>query len=54
MRNFWQERIRHRAGAADIEYGLLVALIALALLGYLTTVGNPLAAKYAVLAQVLQ
>lgn len=54
MRKFLQEQLRGRAGTAEINFGLLLALIALALMGYLTTIGNPLAAKYAVLAQTLQ
>jgi Flp pilus assembly pilin Flp len=50
----WQKWRRDESGAAQIEYGLLVALIALALLGYLSIFGNTLAAKYAILAQTLQ
>ncbi|HTZ79108.1 MAG TPA: Flp family type IVb pilin [Stellaceae bacterium] len=54
MHSLWQTWRRSSRGAVQVEYGLLVALIALALIGYLVTFGNTLAAKYAVLAQTLQ
>jgi pilus assembly protein Flp/PilA len=54
MRKLWQDRLRDTSGAAQVEYGLLLALIALVIVGYLSTIGSGLAAKYAIIAQALQ
>lgn len=54
MRKLWQDRLRD-IGAGQIEYGLLLALIALVIAGYLSTIGSSsLAAKYVALSQVLR
>jgi len=55
MRKLWQDRLRDTIAAAQLEYGLLLALIALVIAGYLSTIGSSsLAAKYVALAQVLR
>ena len=44
---FWRRFARARSGATAIEYGFLAALIAIAMLGALTLVGDSLVTVFA-------
>jgi pilus assembly protein Flp/PilA len=46
MRQFARSFVRDEAGATAVEYGLMVALIAVAILGVVTALGGNLAARF--------
>lgn len=46
MRNFITRFAKDESGATAIEYGLIAALIAVAIIGVLTTLGPKLAATF--------
>ncbi|MBV9521695.1 MAG: Flp family type IVb pilin [Alphaproteobacteria bacterium] len=46
MRNLLKQLLRNRDGATAIEYGLIAALIALAIVGGATTLGTSLSTKF--------
>jgi pilus assembly protein Flp/PilA len=46
MRNFVERFIQAESGATAIEYGLIVALIAVFIIGAVTTIGTNLSAQF--------
>ena len=46
MRNFIKNFANDESGATAIEYGLIAALIAVVIIGVLTTVGDNLTTKF--------
>jgi pilus assembly protein Flp/PilA len=46
MRNLMTRFVQDRSGATAIEYGLIAALIAVVIIGVLTTVGKNLSAVF--------
>lgn len=46
--------LRNESGATAIEYGLIVALVAVAIIGVVTTVGTNLKANFTSVATALQ
>ena len=46
MKNLVSRFIRDESGATAIEYGLIAALIAVVIIGVLTTIGTGLNAKF--------
>jgi pilus assembly protein Flp/PilA len=54
MKNLVSRFIRDESGATAIEYGLIAALIAVVIIGVLTTIGTNLSAKFQAVATGLQ
>ena len=46
MRNLFQKFLRSRAGATAIEYGLIAALIAVAIISGVTAVGSKMSTAF--------
>jgi pilus assembly protein Flp/PilA len=46
MRNFVTKLLRDESGATAIEYGLIAALIAVVIIGAVTTVGTKLSSTF--------
>jgi len=46
MRNFVSKFFNDESGATAIEYGLIVALIAVVIIGAVTTIGTSMNAKF--------
>ena len=46
MNNLISRFVRDESGATAIEYGLIAALIAVVIIGVLTTIGTGLTAKF--------
>jgi pilus assembly protein Flp/PilA len=53
MRNVFTRLLADRSGATAIEYGLIAALIAVVIIGVLTTVGTNLSTKFNTVATAL-
>ncbi len=47
MLNHWRALVRDESGAAAVEYGLLAGLIAVVIVGSVTTLGNTLRGIFA-------
>jgi pilus assembly protein Flp/PilA len=47
MQKFFTRFIKDESGATAIEYGLIAALIAVVIIGGVTTLGNKLNSKFA-------
>jgi pilus assembly protein Flp/PilA len=54
MRNFMTKLLKDESGATAIEYGLIAALIAVVIIGAVTTVGTNLSAKFTAIATALK
>ncbi len=54
MNNLLTRFVRDDSGATAIEYGLIAALIAVVIIGVLTTIGTGLSAKFNSIATKLQ
>jgi len=46
MRDFTARFVRNESGATAIEYGLIAALIAVVIIGAVSTLGTTLASKF--------
>ena len=53
MTNVFARFIKDESGATAIEYGLIAALIAVAAIGAMTTVGSELVAKFGTISSTL-
>jgi pilus assembly protein Flp/PilA len=54
MKNMIEKFIREEEGATAVEYGLMVALIAVVIIGAVTTLGTNLSSKYSNAANQVQ
>ena len=54
MNKLFSRFIRDEAGATAIEYGLIAALIAVVIIGALTTIGTNLTVKFAAVGDALK
>jgi pilus assembly protein Flp/PilA len=53
MKNLFTSFVKDESGATAIEYGLIAALIAVVLIGILTTLGTTLQTKFAAICKGL-
>lgn len=53
MTNLFARFVKDESGATAIEYGLIAALIAVAAIGAMTTVGTELIAKFTTISNTL-
>ena len=54
MKNMIEKFIREEEGATAVEYGLMAALIAVVIIGAVTTLGTNLSSKYSNAANQVQ